>query len=104
MVPFQRNGAFWPWKPVHWLASTSNDPVSTTILLGRPQTLTTGGCLAGASSAGDSWKVSQAAEIQIARMHLRSEGEILQAQHDDWVECRIVFHPVIEGLLWVIYI
>ena len=40
----------------------SNDAFSWTALLGRPQTLTMGGYLAGASFAGDNFRISQEAE------------------------------------------
>lgn len=59
IVPLQGNKTFWPWKPIHWWASMSNDAVSGIMLLGRPQTLTMGGFLAGASLAGNSWNITQ---------------------------------------------
>ena len=54
IVPLQKNAIFWFRKLIHWALSISNDLVSSTILLGRPVTLTKGGYLADMSLAGDS--------------------------------------------------
>ena len=54
------------------------EAVSGTTLLGQPQILTTGGCLAGASPAGHSCNISHEAEKQ----DVQEETHVEDIPHD----------------------